>query len=71
MRKSVKPIFNYGIQRTRKATIEFNRYKANVVPVLVPNKEVTDGQKNINDLNVKRGDSLQYIVTGIRQNLPK
>ena len=46
-----------------------NGYKANVVPVLVPNKEVTDGQKNINDLNVKRGDSLQYIVTGIRQNL--
>ena len=34
----------------------------------MPNKEVTDGQKNINDLNVKRGDSLQYIVT---VNLPK
>ena len=58
-------------KRTRKATIEFNRYKANVVPVLVPNKEVTDGQKNINDLNVKRGDSLQYIVTGDTTELAK
>ncbi|MDU5862275.1 MAG: GbpC/Spa domain-containing protein, partial [Enterococcus faecalis] len=56
--QSVKPIFNYGNPKEpEKATIEFNRYKANVVPVLVPNKEVTDGQKNINDLNVKRGDS--------------
>ncbi|MGT9536892.1 GbpC/Spa domain-containing protein, partial [Enterococcus faecalis] len=53
--QSVKPIFNYGNPKEpEKATIEFNRYKANVVPVLVPNKEVTDGQKNINDLNVKR-----------------
>ncbi|EEI55924.1 hypothetical protein, partial [Enterococcus faecalis] len=40
-------------------------------PVLVPNKEVTDGQKNINDLNVKRGDSLQYIVTGDTTELAK
>ncbi|NRE27964.1 hypothetical protein, partial [Enterococcus faecalis] len=35
------------------------------------NKEVTDGQKNINDLNVKRGDSLQYIVTGDTTELAK
>ncbi|EKN1423488.1 LPXTG-anchored aggregation substance, partial [Enterococcus faecalis] len=70
--QSVKPIFNYGNPKEpEKATIEFNRYKANVVPVLVPNKEVTDGQKNINDLNVKRGDSLQYIVTGDTTELAK
>ena len=37
----------------------------------MPNKEVTDGQKNINDLNVKRGDSLQYIVTGDTTELAK
>ena len=44
--QSVKPIFNYGNPKEpEKATIEFNRYKANVVPVLVPNKEVTDGRK--------------------------
>ncbi|MBJ1667552.1 aggregation substance, partial [Enterococcus faecalis] len=52
--KSIKPMQKFD--RTKdpeKATIEFNRYKANVIPVLVPNKEVTDGQKNINDLNVK------------------
>ncbi|MFU1884091.1 hypothetical protein, partial [Enterococcus faecium] len=36
-----------------------------------PNKEVTDGQKNVNDLNVKRGDSLQYIVTGDTTELAK
>ncbi|NSU36232.1 hypothetical protein HRH01_17320, partial [Enterococcus faecalis] len=35
------------------------------------NKEVTDGQKNINDLNLKRGDSLQYIVTGDTTELAK
>ena len=69
--KSVKPIFNGNPKEPEKATIEFNRYKANVVPVLVPNKEVTDGQKNINDLNVKRGDSLQYIVTGDTTELAK
>nr|WP_270791087.1 LPXTG-anchored aggregation substance [Enterococcus faecalis] len=70
--QSVKPIFNYGNPKEpEKATIEFNRYKANVVPVLVPNKEVTDGQKNVNDLNVKRGDSLQYIVTGDTTELAK
>ena len=70
--KSIKPMQKFD--RTKdpeKATIEFNRYKANVVPVLVPNKEVTDGQKNINDLNVKRGDSLQYIVTGDTTELAK
>ena len=42
--KSVKPRDKL-IKEPEKATIEFNRYKANVVPVLVPNKEVTDGQK--------------------------
>ncbi|MBJ0369742.1 aggregation substance, partial [Enterococcus faecalis] len=70
--KSIKPMQKFD--RTKdpeKATIEFNRYKANVIPVLVPNKEVTDGQKNINDLNVKRGDSLQYIVTGDTTELAK
>ena len=70
--QSVKPIFNYrNPKEPEKATIEFNRYKANVVPVLVPNKEVTDGKKNVNDLNVKRGDSLQYIVTGDTTELAK
>ncbi|EOE00757.1 GbpC/Spa domain-containing protein, partial [Enterococcus faecalis] len=54
--KSITPYQEKGrFKQPEKATIEFNRYKANVVPVLVPNKEVTDGQKNINDLNVKRG----------------
>ncbi|HBI3741425.1 TPA: LPXTG-anchored aggregation substance Asa1, partial [Enterococcus faecalis] len=51
--KSITPYQEKGRpKQPEKATIEFNRYKANVVPVLVPNKEVTDGQKNINDLNV-------------------
>ncbi|WP_336146010.1 GbpC/Spa domain-containing protein, partial [Enterococcus faecalis] len=70
--KSITPYQEKGrFKQPEKATIEFNRYKANVVPVLVPNKEVTDGQKNINDLNVKRGDSLQYIVTGDTTELAK
>lgn len=70
--KSITPYQEKGRpKQPEKATIEFNRYKANVVPVLVPNKEVTDGQKNINDLNVKRGDSLQYIVTGDTTELAK
>lgn len=70
--KSITPIMNpIKTKEQEKATIEFNRYKANVVPVLVPNKEVTDGQKNINELNVKRGDSLQYIVTGDTTELAK
>lgn len=70
--KSVTPKRQFNSPKEpEKATIEFNRYKANVVPVLVPNKEVTDGQKNINDLNVKRGDSLQYIVTGDTTELAK
>ncbi|MDT2432232.1 LPXTG-anchored aggregation substance [Enterococcus avium] len=54
-----------------KATIEYHGYKAEVIPVLVPNKEVTDGTKNINDLNVKRGDSLQYIISGDTTELTK
>ncbi|MEB7428460.1 LPXTG-anchored aggregation substance [Enterococcus faecalis] len=54
-----------------KTTVEHHGYIAKIVPVLVPNKEVTDGQKNINDLNVKRGDSLQYIVTGDTTELAK
>ncbi|UNM73985.1 LPXTG-anchored aggregation substance [Enterococcus faecalis] len=70
--KSVTPKRQFNSPKEPvKATIEFNGYKANVVPVLVPNKEVTDGQKNINDLNVKRGDSLQYIVTGDTTELAK
>lgn len=70
--KSVTPKRQFNSPKEpEKATIEFNGYKANVVPVLVPNKEVTDGQKNINDLNVKRGDSLQYIVTGDTTELAK
>ncbi|EOG46408.1 adhesin isopeptide-forming adherence domain-containing protein, partial [Enterococcus faecalis EnGen0196] len=70
--KSVTPKRQFNSPKEpEKATIEFNRYKANVVPVLVPNKEVTDGQKNVNDLNVKRGDSLQYIVTGDTTELAK
>ncbi|WP_270281198.1 LPXTG-anchored aggregation substance [Enterococcus faecalis] len=70
--KSVTPKRQFNSPKEpEKATIEFNRYKSNVVPVLVPNKEVTDGQKNINDLNVKRGDSLQYIVTGDTTELAK
>ncbi|WP_429864487.1 LPXTG-anchored aggregation substance [Enterococcus faecalis] len=70
--QSVKPMQKFDrTKEPEKATIEFNRYKANVVPVLVPNKEVTDGQKNVNDLNVKRGDSLQYIVTGDTTELAK
>ncbi|MEW4403895.1 LPXTG-anchored aggregation substance [Enterococcus sp. AN402] len=70
--KSITPKKQFDIpKKPVKATIEFNRYKANVVPVLVPNKEVTDGQKNINELNVKRGDSLQYIVTGDTTELAK
>ncbi|MBO6411044.1 aggregation substance, partial [Enterococcus faecalis] len=70
--KSVTPKRQFNSPKEpEKATIEFNGYKANVVHVLVPNKEVTDGQKNINDLNVKRGDSLQYIVTGDTTELAK
>ncbi|MFB5348635.1 LPXTG-anchored aggregation substance [Enterococcus faecalis] len=70
--KSITPIMNpIKTKELEKATIEFHRYKANVIPVLVPDKEVTDGQKNINDLNVKRGDSLQYIVTGDTTELAK
>ncbi|EHB5081920.1 TPA: LPXTG-anchored aggregation substance [Enterococcus faecalis] len=70
--KSITPIMNpIKSKELEKASIEFNRYKAKVVPVLVPYKEVTDGQKNINDLNVKRGDSLQYIISGDTTELSK
>ncbi|HGW6169817.1 TPA: LPXTG-anchored aggregation substance [Enterococcus faecalis] len=70
--KSLTPYQEKGrFKQLEKATIEFNRYKAEVVPNLVPNKEVTDGQKNINHLNVKRGDSLQYIITGDTTELVK
>ncbi|WP_242384906.1 LPXTG-anchored aggregation substance [Enterococcus faecalis] len=54
-----------------KTTVEHHGYTAKVVPVTVPNKEVTDGTKNINDLNVKRGDSLHYIITADTRELAK